>query len=205
MNLPPPSWTPGVCWWLPRQERPLGWTEGLEQNPFKDGLSARGLGWWAWCQGSWGKMRDPRELGFCIMLDGHVLEAVLEIRNGTDSWHLVPWHQLYRTSVSAGPHGPCGVGVLGCVLNVYSLEPSQPGFTFLPRDSCSRWARLQWSPVASRTVFMDRKFGSLCWIQTFPSLSSSNQSVRLWGCFLYDLGFKSEIEKKISFFLGKIS
>ena len=152
MNLPPPSWTPGVCWWLPRQERPLGWTEGLEQNPFKDGLSARGLGWWAWCQGSWGKMRDPRELGFYIMLDGHVLEAVLEIRNGTDSWHLVPWHQLYRTSVSAGPHGPCGVGVLGCVLNVYSLEPSQPGFTFLPRDSCSRWARLQWSPVASRTV-----------------------------------------------------
>ena len=110
MNSPPPSWTPGVCWWLPRQERLLGWTEGLEQNPFKDGLSAQGLGWWAWCQGSWGEMRDPRELGFYITLDGHVLEAVLEIRDGTDSWRLVLWHQLYRPCVPAGPRGPRGLG-----------------------------------------------------------------------------------------------
>lgn len=205
MNLPPPSWTPGVCWWFPWQERPLGWMEGLEQNPFKDGLSARGLGWWAWCQRYWREMRDPRELGFYITLDGHVLEAVLEIRDGTDSWHLVLWHQLYRSWASAGPCGPWGAGVLECVLGVYSLEPSQPGVIFLLRDSCSRWARLWRSPAASSTVSMDREFGSLCWIQTFSSLSSPNQSVRLWGCFLCDLGFKSEIEKTISFFLGKIS
>lgn len=31
-----------------------------------------------------GKMRGPRELGFYIALDGHVLEAALEIRDGPD-------------------------------------------------------------------------------------------------------------------------
>lgn len=185
----------------------ITWVDGRPwAEPFQGWPECSGVGMVSMMSGVLGgEMRDPRELGFYITLDGHVLEAVLEIRDGTDSWHLVLWHQLYRSWASAGPCGPWGAGVLECVFGVYSLEPSRPGVIFLLRDSCSRWARLWRSPAASSTVSMDREFGSLCWIQTFSSLSSPNQSVRLWGCFLCDLGFKSEIEKTISFFLGKIS
>ena len=197
VNVPPPSWTPGVRWWLPRPKRPLGWTEGLGQNPFPMGWDGehdvRGTG------------EDERPQGVGL------LHRVGRTRSGSSPGDQRRPRPLTSSAVTPAvkvrctswTHGPWGVGVLGWALKKYGLEAAQPGLIFLLRALCSRWARLWWSPVASRTVSMVRKLGSLCWIQTLSSLSSSNQSVRLWGCVLYDLGFKSEIEKKIRVFHRK--
>lgn len=186
------------CLLMAPTARETTWVDGRPwAEPFHDGL-----GWWAWCQGYWGRWEAQGSWAF------------------TSSWTDTFWKQYWRSEMAQT------VDIFCCDTSfeshVYQLDPvvpgelgswaeystctvwsPQPGFIFLLRDLCSRWARLWWSPVASRTVSTDRKFGSLCWIQTFSSLSSSNQSVGLWGCVLYALGFKSEIEKKIRFFHRK--
>ena len=115
----------------------------------------------------------------------------------------------------------CDTSFTGHVYQLYPVAPGGwgPGLC-TQRVQCgalSAWTHLSSEGLVFQTskaavesrgfqdCDVDRKPGSRCWTQTFSSLSSSNRSVRLWGCFLYDLGFKSEIEKKISFFLGKIS
>lgn len=126
------TWVDGKPWAEPFQ----GWPErsgvgmsgvlGGDERPKGAGLLHH-VGWTR-SGGSTGDQRWHGQLTSCAVTPA--LQAMCT------SW--TPW--------------PRGVGVLGCVLNVYSVEPSQPGLTFLLRDSCSRQARLRWSPGASRTA-----------------------------------------------------
>lgn len=92
-----------------------------------------------------------------IKSEGHLLTAVLEIkentkslllmqRQGSGSWVVV--HQLDSRSL--------------LVVQGWGLEPHHTRFIILPRHSYPRWTELWWNSLHYGTASRDWKIGSIC-------------------------------------------
>lgn len=114
-----------------------------------------------------------------IKLEGHLLTAVLEIKENTKSLLLMQrqgsglWvvvHQLDSRSL--------------LVVQGWGLEPHHTRFIILPRHSYPRWTGLWWNSLHYGTASRDWKIGSICGgFRHFPVCSFFSNVSDFWDIF----------------------